>query len=120
MINKKSYYSISEVSKMLNIQEHTIRFWDSKLPGLSKQSQKGKSRFFSQQQINKLININNLLKNNDTLNLAYQIVTKNKLLKTNSDSQYPRAPDHESSVNLIKITKIKSIIKDLKKLIHTR
>jgi len=36
MILKKTYYSISEVSKMLNIQEHTIRFWDSKVPDLSK------------------------------------------------------------------------------------
>ena len=37
MILKKTYYSISEVSKMLSIQEHTIRFWDSKIPNLSKE-----------------------------------------------------------------------------------
>ena len=51
MILKKTYYSISEVSKLLNIQEHTIRFWDSKLPDLSKRDQKGKSRFFKSHRI---------------------------------------------------------------------
>ena len=51
MILKKTYYSISEVSKMLNIQEHTIRFWDSKIPDLSKRDNKGKTRFFNLKQI---------------------------------------------------------------------
>ena len=42
MINKKIYYSISEVAKIIEVPEHTIRFWDSKLPGLSRQIEKGK------------------------------------------------------------------------------
>ena len=45
MTIKKTYYSIGEVSKMLNIQEHTIRFWDSKLPDLSKKKRKEKVDF---------------------------------------------------------------------------
>ena len=57
MILKKTYYSISEVSKLLNIQEHTIRFWNSKLPDLSKRDNKGKTRFFNVKQIEKLIGL---------------------------------------------------------------
>ena len=110
MINKKTYFSISEVSRLSGIQEHTIRFWDSKLPGLSKQSEKGKTRFFNQQQINKLLNINNLLKNNDSLSLAYLITSINKFKNNSLDS------DH--SENTSKITKIKSIINNLKKLLN--
>ena len=53
MFPKKTYYSISEVSKILNIQEHTIRFWNSKLPDLSKRDNKGKTRFFNLKQIEK-------------------------------------------------------------------
>ena len=30
-MKNKQYYSISEVSKMLNIKEHIIRYWDTKL-----------------------------------------------------------------------------------------
>ena len=55
MIHKKTYYSITEVSKMLNIKEHTIRFWDSKLPHLSKRDNKGKTRFFNLKQIDKVV-----------------------------------------------------------------
>ena len=86
MKNKKTYFTISEVSEILEIHEHTIRFWDSKLPGLSKQSGKGKTRFFNQSHINKLSNINHLLKNNDSLNLAYEIISKNKRNKSLSNS----------------------------------
>ena len=62
MILKKTYYTISEVSKMLNIHEHTIRFWDSKLPDLSKRDNKGKTRFFNFKQIEKLSKLNDILK----------------------------------------------------------
>ena len=76
MIPKKTYYSISEVSKMLNIQEHTIRFWDSKLPDLSKRDKKGKTRFFNLKQIEKLSNLNEILKKKDSITLAYEILSK--------------------------------------------
>ena len=65
MLNKKTYYSISEVSKMLNVKEHTIRFWDSKLPDLSKRYDKGKTRFFNLKQIEKLSKLKDILKKND-------------------------------------------------------
>ena len=74
---KKTYYSISEVSKMLNIQEHTIRFWDSKLPDISKRDKKGKTRFFNLKQIEKLSKLNDILKKNDSITLAYEILSKN-------------------------------------------
>ena len=118
MINKKTYFSISEVSRLSGIQEHTIRFWDSKLPGLSKQSEKGKTRFFNQQQINKLLNINNLLKNNDSLSLAYLITSINKFKNNSLDFNDFKEIDSDHSENTSKITKIKSIINNLKKLLN--
>ena len=77
MILKKTYYSISEVSKMLNIQEHTIRFWDTRLPDLSKRDSKGKTRFFNLKQIEKLSRLNDILKKKDSITLAYEILSKN-------------------------------------------
>ena len=94
MIFKKTYYSISEVSKMLNIQEHTIRFWDSKLPDLSKRDNKGKTRFFNSKQIEKLSKLNDILKKNDSIALAYEILLKNN--------------NKNSSININNIDKIKS------------
>ncbi len=117
MQNKKTYYSISEVSKMLDIQEHTIRFWDSKIPGLSKQSEKGKTRFFSQQHINKLSNINNLLKNNDSLSMAFKIISKNKISKTNSSNDNENQKLSDLNKNYFNNNKINKIINNLKLLV---
>ena len=118
MINKKSYYSISEVSKIIAVPEHTIRFWDSKLPGLSRQPEKGKTRFFSQQQINKLLNISNLLKNNDSLSLAFEIVSKNKPKNNFSDLKDSSKKLYDSDTDTSDLTNIKKVIFNLKKLLN--
>jgi len=118
MILKKTYYSISEVSKMLNIQEHTIRFWDSKLPDLSKRENKGKTRFFNLKQIEKLSKLNDILKKNDSITLAYEILSKNN--KKNSSINLNNNDILKSdSIKFQKnIDKIKNISDSLKKLIN--
>jgi len=118
MILKKTYYSISEVSKMLNIQEHTIRFWDSKLPDLSKRNNKGKTRFFNLRQIEKLSKLKNILKKNDSITLANEILSKN--YNKNSPIIYNNNENliSDSSKFQQKIVKIKNISKKLKGLLN--
>ena len=118
MILKKTYYSISEVSKMLNIQEHTIRFWDSKLPDLSKRVNKGKTRFFNLKQIKKISKLNAILKKNDSITLAYQILSKNnyKNIQLNIDDSLESHDD--SGLNQQKDNKIRTISNNLKSLIN--
>jgi DNA-binding transcriptional MerR regulator len=118
MILKKTYYSISEVSKILNIKEHTIRFWDSKIPDLSKRDNKGKTRFFNLKQIEKLSRLNNLLKKNDSIELANEILSKNNSknspLNTNIiDNSVGDSMRFQQNLN-----KIKYISKQLKKLLY--
>ena len=118
MILKKTYYSISEVSKMLNIQEHTIRFWDSKLPDLSKRNKKGKTRFFNSKHIEKLSKLNDILKKNDSITLAYEILSKN----SNKNRQIVLADSlkksNDSHLNSLKVNKIRVISNNLKSLIN--
>ncbi len=118
MILKKTYYSISEVSKMLNIKEHTIRFWDSKLPDLSKRNNKGKTRFFNFKQIEKLSKLNDILKKNDSITLAYEILSKNnnKTRQINLDDSLEKIND--SNLNSLKVNKIRVISNNLKSLIN--
>jgi DNA-binding transcriptional MerR regulator len=118
MIFKKTYYSISEVSKMLNIHEHTIRFWDTKLPDLSKRDDKGKTRFFNLKHIEKLSKLNDLLKKNDSITLAYEILSKknnkSSLIKTyNNDNLQDDSTKFQQN-----IVKIKNISKNLKNLLN--
>ena len=120
MIPKKTYYSISEVSKMLNIQEHTIRFWDSKLPDLSKRDKKGKTRFFNLKQIEKISNLNDILKKKDSLTLAYEILSKknniNLSINNNKiDNLKGDSPKYQQNIN-----KIKNISKKLKNLLDKK
>ena len=118
MITKKTYYSISEVSRMLDIQEHTIRFWDSKLPDLSKRDNKGKTRFFNLKQIEKLSKLNEILKKNDSITLAYEILTKNnnKVRQINLPDSLEKKND--SNLNQLKVDKIRVISNNLKSLIN--
>ena len=118
MIFKKTYYSISEVSKMLNIQEHTIRFWDSKLQNLSKRDNKGKTRFFNLKQIEKLSKLNNLLKENDSITLADEILSKNITKKSSLNNNYIDNIKGDSLKFRQNIDKIKNISKNLKSLIN--
>ena len=118
MILKKTYYSISEVSKMLNIQEHTIRFWDSKLPELSQRKIRGKTRFFNLKQIEKLSKLNDILKKNDSITLAYEILSKNN----NKNSSININNTDNLKGDSIKLRqnnlKIKNISKNLKDLLN--
>ena len=50
----KQYISITEVSKLLNINAHVIRYWDSKFDGISTRLSDNKRRFFNNSNIKKL------------------------------------------------------------------
>jgi len=116
MTLKKSYYSISEVSKMLNIQEHTIRFWDSKLPDLSKRNNKGKTRFFNLKQIDKLTKLRDILKTNDSITLAYEILSKNHYknsLLYNNNNDNLKNDSIKSQQNIVKIKNVSKRLKGL-------
>ena len=115
---KKTYYSISEVSKMLNIQEHTIRFWDSKLPDLSIRDNKGKTRFFNVKQIEKLSKLNDILKKNDSIKFAYESLSK-KNYKNSSIATNNTDNIKEDSIKFRQnIVKLKNISKNLKRLLN--
>ena len=118
MILKKTYYSISEVSKMLNIQEHTIRFWNSKIPDLSKRDKKGKTRFFNLKQIEKLSKLNDILKKNDSISLANEILSKNNSKKINLNLEDSLENKNDSNLNEQIVNKISTISNNLKSLIN--
>ncbi len=84
----KKYLNISEVSKMLQIEEHKIRYWDSldpktnklRISGISTKS-KGGTRYFNKENIKKLQSLKNILyegnNHNNSIKLADKILTSN-------------------------------------------
>ncbi|MBS56881.1 MAG: hypothetical protein CMP16_03290 [Rickettsiales bacterium] len=130
MKSDKKYYSISEVSKMLNIKEHVIRHWDSIDPKTKKLRvenlsirTKGGTRFFNKIHIKNISNLISILqdngKRNYSLNLASKILTKNnarKSLKYNNIEDIKNANYIEYIKKLKKIKAVKNnlvmLIKD--------
>ena len=87
MYNKK-YLNISEVSKILQIEEHKIRYWDSidpktnkyRIEGISTKS-KGGTRYFNRENIKKIEKLKNILydgnNHNQSIKLAEEILSSN-------------------------------------------
>ena len=86
---EKQYKNIKEVSKILNIKEHVIRYWDSidsktekiRIQGLSTRN-RGGTRYFNKDNINKLEQLKDVLfengKHNYSLDLANKILSSKK------------------------------------------
>ena len=113
MINKK-YLNISEVSKLLQIEEHKIRYWDSldpktnryRVEGISTKS-KGGTRYFNKENIKKLEKLKNILydgeKHNNSIRLADKILSSN--IKTTSYENHNK-PVYQNLYNAEKIDQI--------------
>jgi len=118
MVEKK-YKSISEVSILLKINKHVIRYWDSKF-NISIRLNKNKQRFFTNENIKKLKDLNNVLykngQHNYSLDLANKLTAKAKpdknidvkiLKEKNQQNQYIDIQNLKLiSANLKKITKL--------------
>ena len=105
-MNKK-YYSISEVSKLLDIKTHVIRYWDSKFEDISTRLN-NKQRFFNNVNIKKLKELKLTLyengKQNYSLELANKLVdAKNIQNLNNKNFKFPETDFKFYIKDLIKI-----------------
>ena len=113
MINKK-YLNISEVSKMLQIEEHKIRYWDSidpktnkyRIDGISTKS-KGGTRYFNKENIKKLEKLKNILydgkNHNYSIKIADKILSSNTKVDSKNDqnNSYFRYSDNDKKIEQI-------------------
>ena len=101
-MSDKKYLNISEVSKMLQIEEYKIRYWDSidpktnkyRIEGISTKS-KGGTRYFNKENIKKIEKLKNILYDGDKHN--YSINLADKIL--NSNSKFITKNDKNKSIN---------------------
>ena len=96
---EKQYKNIKEVSKLLNIKEHVIRYWDSidpktdkiRIQGLSTRN-RGGIRYFNKDNINKLEQLKAVLFENGKHN--YSLDLANKILSSKKN----KVSDHKKSI----------------------
>ena len=118
MIHNKNYKSISEVSELLKIKKHVIRYWDTRFEGISTRLGIRKRRFFSPINIKKLQDLKNILyadgKSHNSFDLANKLIVKKKLSKKNSINE---SDTNKQVNNSIKI--LNEISTDLKKILDS-
>ena len=118
MINKK-YLNISEVCKILQIEEHKIRYWDSidpktkkyRIEGISTKS-KGGTRYFNKENIKKLKILKNILYDGNNHN--YSIKLADKILSSNTKLDNQKRLNITNNLNLNNIEKIDQILNKMR------
>ena len=124
MINKK-YLNISEVSKMLQIEEHKIRYWDSvdpktnkyRVEGISTKS-KGGTRYFNKDNIKKLQKLKNILYDGDNQNYSIKLAGKILTSKIKSDIKKDKTIKDYQDIN--KVENIKQILNKMRLLLKNK
>ena len=113
--HNKKYKTIKEVANLLNINQHVIRYWDSKFDGLSIRFSAKKQRYFNNDHIKKIQDLKSTLyqngKHNYSLDLAEKIINNKK---NNHDKKTNLLNTNKNSLDL---KKLKMIRENLNKLL---
>ena len=122
MINKK-YLNISEVSKLLQIEEYKIRYWDSidpktknyRIEGISTKS-KGGTRYFNKENIKKLEKLKSILYHGNNQN--YSLKLAEKILSSNNKITNQKGDNYTKNQNLNNIEKVEQILDKMRLLLN--
>ena len=116
-MSDKKYKSINEVSELLNINKHVIRYWDSKIEGISIRLSNSKRRFFNNSNIKKLQELKNILyqngKHHYSLDLAKDIINKKNNISDNINSFKKNTNIFNSNFDIKKLIEISNNLKKI-------
>jgi DNA-binding transcriptional MerR regulator len=99
---KKLYYSISEVSKITDLEQYVLRYWESEFDELKPQKNRAGNRIYTNRDIKLILYIKKLLRDE-----RYTIEGAKQVLKS-----YTPETDTGEQLELIDAPKPKTKIKD--------
>ena len=108
IIPDKAYFRIGEVSKILNVEPHVIRYWETEFSTVKPVRTKTAQRLYRNKDVRELLNIKNLL--------YFQRFTidgaKKQLLNIRVKKEPEKGDDEEEKLIFIKreLQQIKNII----------
>lgn len=113
---KKLYYSISEVSKITNIEQYVLRYWETEFEQLKPQKNRAGNRIYTNKDIQLILYIKTLLRDKKyTIEGAKKIMEDYSPEKVIQDSE-PEKVIHEN-ISTQESTKEKSNLhKDLEEI----
>ena len=131
MIAEKSvraYKTISEVSKLINVPSHVLRFWETKFNQVKPIKRSGGRRYYRSEDIEVLSSIRKLLYNEGYTIKGAQKVLKSHLKNVGTDNSKPLAinkfdkksidnliPAEQKSVGIDDSSKILDLLRDCEK-----
>ena len=115
-MKEKKYRGIQEVSDLLDIKTHVIRYWDSRIDGISTRMSKNTQRFFSADNIKKLEQLKkNIYQNGKHV---YSLDLVNKLVENKKfNSPKDINTDNDLKNRRLKIEILKEVSASLKRLL---
>ena len=113
---KKLYYSIGEVSKITDLKQYVLRYWETEFKQLKPAKNKAGNRTYKQKDIDLIMQIKDLLYNQKfTINGARNILSGDADLPNDDHVNKKEVNEVDLDV-LIKIrTELKSVLEDLNK-----
>ena len=113
---KKLYYSIGEVSKITDLKQYVLRYWETEFKQLNPNKNKAGNRTYRQKDIDTILEIKNLLyKEKFTIEGARKILSQpSKEVKVVTKTEKKVIPTGVNKKTLEKIRNdLKSILDDL-------
>ncbi len=92
---KKLYYSISEVSKITEVEQYVLRYWETEFEGLKPQKNRAGNRIYTNKDIQLIMQIKSLLRDK-----KYTIIGAKKILENYSPDNNSQPLDAETKNNI--------------------
>lgn len=84
---KKLYYSISEVSKLTDVEQYILRYWETEFEQLHPQKNRAGNRIYTNKDINLILKIKSLLRDKKyTIEGAKRILNNNENIESISET----------------------------------
>ncbi len=113
---KKLYYSISEVSKLTDLEQYILRYWETEFEQLKPSKNRAGNRIYTNKDIKMILLIKHLLREEKyTIEGAKKILSDPvELSKVNTEKKSQNSNPVENALNVQEQRDIKKDLEDLK------
>lgn len=121
---KKLYYSISEVSKITEVEQYVLRYWETEFDHLKPQKNRAGNRIYTNKDIQLILHIKNLLRDKKyTIEGARNIISSGEIeeaveheeINLHEEEKLHQAPEQKKDKSTIKndLEEIKSLLEEI-------
>ncbi len=110
---EKLYYTITEVSKLLDIKPYVIRYWETEFPQIRRSRKSGRNRRYNQKEFETISHIKHLL-----YDKKFTIKGAKQALKDGLEKQDQPPKEQTLLTPEQKIKNIKSLLSNIKQIVQ--